>query len=669
MGTKMKLLVVAFMSAMLAVGCTKKSSSSSSTASSDMTIAGALALSDSGTGALSKISSAPKGVNAFAATSVTDLEIYAIAFTVPPAIASATLDANGNFSVTLPGAKGSAVTAIFRDKTDQSQVGTVVFVDSSSKDLNGNESESSSIVLNDSVQLGAITLGSDGKVKIPVSQIQTAIGSSDSVSVAFDPTGVWYMKEFDGQVPTGYQTVGACGEQNDGPCIGFPLSLVRYTGKEFTPGSSCTSETSCPDGSGTEGSDRYALSIWGGSVDEGIGACGSKSGFTSAEARFHAHINIGTFPMVGSTQILEGPYDYTMPTGFCGDGGAACSSPFDKDWMYRGATSNHEYQDCRPTTIPGVSGGPYEGWACKSAEYTGNWGETGTPSGVKVWNVGVQGGGCINADTLKPVNATNWSSMPQGECTPTDVTAKFGQGFWSNSCVYSNFDHDGDGGTTTPAINVKCDHIGGQFADLPGSPDYASPYQWAEGKWVGAPETLLGQNKKCDFSDSGTSADTDAKKLLGYRCFAESYWLHANSGSSACMREYRFDWSATNLADFARDSDRGKPKNAFITNILKYSPDGGTATIEDEEKQKMTINTGMSSSTFCEASRRSVLTFRKITATRLLVDLKQSGQMNSTDAACIAAAKDALAGKQVGGGDLQHFLSAQNMIFYVDTTP
>lgn len=614
--------------------------------------------------------SSTKSVNAFAATSVSDLEIYAIAFTIPPAIASANLNADGSFSVTLPGAKGSTVTAIFRDKTDSSQVGTVVFVDSTSKDLNGNDSESSSIVLTDSVQLGSITLGSDGKVKIPVTQIQTVVGSSDDVSssVAFDPTGVWYMKAFDGTVPTGYQTVGACamGGGGGGPCSGFPLTLIRYTGKEFTPGTGCTSETVCASGTGTDGGDRYALSIWGGAPTDGIGACGGKSGFTGDQARYHAHINIANWPTVGSVTVADGPYQYSIGTGFCAGNGSNCTPPFDKPWMYATATAGRNYEDCRPTTISSSGGASYDAWACKAQIFTGNWGQ-GTPSGNYIWNVGIQGGGCVNADTLKPVNVTNWSGMTQGSCTPTDAAAKYGDGFHSNSCTYNSVDHDGDSSASTPNINVRCDHIGGQFTDAAGAPS-SNPYTWQNNEYTGMPETLLANTHKCDFSQDGGAGSNNAKILTGYRCYAEAYWQHAGSAGGTCQREYRFDWSATVPADFARDSDRGKPKNAFITNILKYSPDGSVATLEDVEKQSMTINTGASSSTFCDASRRTILTFKKITASRLLVDLKQSGQMNSTDAACIAAAKDALAGKQMSG-DLQHFLSPENMIFYVDTAP
>lgn len=138
--------------------------------------------------------------------------------------------------------------------------------------------------------------------------------------------------------------------------------------------------------------------------------------------------------------------------------------------------------------------------------------------------------------------------------------------------------------------------------------------------------------------------------------------------SATCARDFRFNWQATTPADFAQDNDRGKPKNAFITNILNYTPDGKVATLEDEEVNTITVNTGATSSTFCKASRRTTVSFKKISDARLLVDLRQAGQMNSTSAACVGAAKDALAGKNIGGGDLQGILTLQNMMFYADTT-
>ena len=139
--------------------------------------------------------------------------------------------------------------------------------------------------------------------------------------------------------------------------------MVRFAGKKFTAGASCTkSPLSCPESSGTaESEDRYALSIWGGSYDQGIGACGGKAGFTQDEARAYAGLNLTSAPTVEGSAMSFGPYGYsTSITGFGGD-----AAPFNKIWMKTGATLNHDLQDCRPTSI--ISGSmTYRGWACKA---------------------------------------------------------------------------------------------------------------------------------------------------------------------------------------------------------------------------------------------------------------------------------------------------------------
>ncbi len=590
----------------------------------------------------------------------TNLKVKAVAFTTPPTVVEADVASDGSFKVDLPASKGTATTAYFLDKTDDSQQGVLVFEDTSSKDMNGHSSQSSSVVLNGSVNLGAIALGTDGKVKVPVANIARQIGSSSSVSSmdAFDPTGTWFMKAFDKTIPAGYQTVGAtC---TDGPCIGFPITLARFAGKAFAK-NTATCDPSvkpvvCPSTDGTIGvDDRYALSIWGGNFSQGIGACGSKTGFTSDEARAYAGIHLSAAPTVGGHAMSFGSYVYGVPTGFGGD-----SAPFNKSWMRTGATLTHNLQNCRPTAI---TNGPnsFNGWACRSNVMSGSW--PGTPiSGGTVygWQVGVEGGGCFNSATNKPVNVTNWSTMGIGTCTQTDVSSIYGAGFTKNSCTFTGVDHDNDG--ATPAINLTCTNTGGQVTDSSGTPT-STPLVVSMGQFLGQPVPVAMSGATC--SSIGNS--DDAHTLAAYRCYAESFW-NGSAPTGACTRDYRFNWSATTPEDFAQDSERGKPKDAFVTNILNYSADGLTATLEDEEIETITINTGASSSTFCKASRRTAISFKKISDTRMLVDLRQTGQMNSTNAACIGAAKDALAGKNVGGGDLQHILMPQNMIFYADTS-
>ncbi|WP_374030131.1 hypothetical protein [Bdellovibrio bacteriovorus] len=606
---------------------------------------------------LSKVSAkAGDDVSSQEAVSVSDLEVYAEAFTADGMkSATASIGADGSFTISIPGAKGAPVTAIFRDKNTEAEIGVLVFEDSAKKDLNGNNSQSSSVVLEDSVALGSISLSSDGKVKVPVAQVADKLGSASDVSSgsAFDPTGTWYMKPFTGTLATGYQTVTA--DCSHGPCVNFPVTFVRYAGKEFTPTSNCSVTNgslsgACASSDGTIGSaDRYALSIWGGDFSQSIGACGSKAGFSADEARAFGRIHIPSLPTVSGNSITFGDYIFTK-TGFGGD-----AAPFNQDWMKTGAQSNHPVHDCRPMTINSL----YRGWACKSKVMSGQW--PGTPTGQTKWMVNVEGGGCFSNG--KPVNVTNWGNIGgSASCSQSSATGTYGAGFATNNCTYTNADHDND--SNTAAITFTCGGTHGFFDDNGGAPNMAAPATMNQGEYLGQPEELVAQGQAC----SSIGDATDSAKLAAYRCYAESYWSN-QAGAGSCSREFRFNWAATTSAEFVVQDYRGKPKNAFVTNILNYAADGQSATLEDEQEETITLPTGLNSSTFCKVVRRTNITFKKVSATRLLLDLKEQGRMASTTAACQAAAKAALEGKTTGANmDLGEHLQPMRMLFYLDSS-
>jgi hypothetical protein len=56
--------------------------------------------------------------------------------------------------------------------------------------------------------------------------------------------------------------------------------------------------------------------------------------------------------------------------------------------------------------------------------------------------------------------------------------------------------------------------------------------------------------------------------------------------------------------------------------------------------------------------------FKSITATKMLVELKENGRMASTDAACVAAANSALTSNQ--DSELKGTLRAMTMYFYLN---
>ncbi len=635
--------------------CSKKSSDAAPAVSTDIAISGALSSSTSAsTSALGKV--VGDDVDAFDALTLTDLTFKVTAATNPPTIGTGTVGADGSFSITMAGAKGYAISIAVFD-SDGTQVGMAKFVDSTKKDLNGNTKKMTSVILTDNLVLGAVSLTSAGEIEISVASFAASIGLSSSVAsgVAFDPTGVWYMKAYDGTVPTGYSTVtSSCGQ---GPCIGFPLTLVRLAGKEFTPNASACSTSAnpvvCAETDGTVGAnDKYALSIWGNSFAGGIGACGAKMGFTAAEARAAGLIHVDSLPTVSGNAVSFGPYSFSAITGFGGD-----TAPYNESWMKTGATSSWDMQDCRPHSITN-SGVTYKAFACKAKVKDGAWPGTQIAGPVYGWMVGLEGGGCKNTATQKPVMVSNWSNLGYGTCTQTNVASTYGTGFVRNSCTYTSVNHDGD--AATPAISLECSNTGGQFTNVSSAPS-TTALTLTAGQYLGQPETLLANGANC----SSVGSATDAAKLIAYRCYANAFWSATKTGG--CQREYRFNWMTTDPTKFI-DSGRGKPKEAFITNILNYSADGQTAILEDEETSTVTIATGPTSSSGCDVAKNTVLTFTKISATRLLVDLRMTGQMKSTSPACVGAAKDAIAGKSVqGGGDLSHDLTPQKMIFYVDT--
>lgn len=658
-----KVFIVYLAAGFLAVGCTKSSNNSDSTPTSNsLTISGTLSSESSAASTLNhKIKAMGHDVG-IQAVSLSDLEIYAVAFTTPPVIASATVNSDGSFTVDLPGAKGSSVSAIFRDKNDQSQVGMVLFEDSSKKDMKGNTKQESSITLTDSVSLGNIVLGTDGKVVIPVTQIISQVGSTDSVAsgTAFDPTGVWTMAAFDGSLPTGYMTPGSnC--QGDGPCVGFKVTLVRLAGKEFTPNNSTDCSTGgCPSSAGTDGGDKYALSIWGGDDSEGIGACGNKIGFSADEARLYGHINVASLPNtlpVVAGNLGWGGFVYSGMTGFCGTNGSGCTAPYNQPWMYIGATASHSFEDCRGYNVV-KDQSTFKAWACKAPIFNHQSGWPGTDTNNKGWRVGIEGGGCFDSNN-KPIRITNWGQL-QGSCDSTDVSATYGTGFKKRTCDYTNQNHDGD--PATAPISFKCIDIGGEFSDSSSAPDLNTPLNLNNAQeHLDRPVTLIAQNASCSL---GGGSATTAQKFVGFRCYAEAYWSHR--AKNGCAPNYNFDWSATDITKFVSSSKDSKPEKAFVTNIMTYSKDGQMGTVEDEQVEKISVGVGNNASTFCEIAKRTAISFKKVSDTRLLADLKQGGQMLSTDAACVSFAKDALSNNSSIPSNISEMLKPMKMMFYLD---
>jgi hypothetical protein len=143
-------------------------------------------------------------------------------------------------------------------------------------------------------------------------------------------------------------------------------------------------------------------------------------------------------------------------------------------------------------------------------------------------------------------------------------------------------------------------------------------------------------NSLCSSIYDGSS---DATKLAAFKCYANVYWQ--NKPSSGCNQEYDFNWDATTSADFVRVRNRQTPDQNYVTNIVNYSADGSSWTLEDHQDGGTTVSTGTNNSTFCHTDQMILLKGTKVSDTKMLVELNQSTTLKDTLVpACVAAAND-----------------------------
>lgn len=653
------------LSLLAAVGCTSGGGDAPA-ASPGITISGTLGASQ----ALSM--KAANDVGSWAVT-LSDLEIYATCFSNPPAIAQGNVSATGTFSVSLNCPAGSFVSGLFRDKTNYESVGLIQFVDTSASDMSGAASgkTTTSIALSGAVSLGAITLGSDGKVSIPVSQIQTSVTSSDTVSAAtaFDFHGVWTAAPFAGTLPKGYATACASNAQNcDGPFEGMPITLIRLAGKKFTPAAGkCTvtngqlSGGGCLETDGTVGTeDAYGISIWGGGAttwpnvapfngaDHPLKSCGYKLGFTAAEARAYAKLHVASAPTIATNPILLQAFSFTTPSGFAGD---ACTHTATGDsvgcnqkWMKTGATARWPMQNCAVVT-KSANSISYDFMVCKGTATVN--GSAGTVTYNAFPN---NGGGCVDSTTNKPIRVENWGSITSSTCgtpTPHAVT-----GVTTGYCDYVNQVPVSGG---SPA-SFRCTWSNGFFSDAAMTTAVSNVTNYTPGELV----TSGGNCKDIDVSVDGAGGAVDpAKQLMRMRCYASN--MEGGGGKmTGCEKEYRFNWGAALPADFVQ-SGREKPDAAFVTNVGTYSSDGNTFMVNDIQHDSGSVFVD-NKSIICEIEKFENIVASKITNSQLKIDVSGGGRLLSLDKPACRAVADCvgklykaaeLAGTTVSNTDMQ----------------
>lgn len=398
------------------------------------------------------------------ATSLAANVLNCTVFSEPPTYKSATFAADGTFSIDLAGA-GYPVGCAVVD-SDGNQVSSFIFKNDAKKDLAGNSSKDARVSLKGSADLGAVTSDADaGTTVIDTSKISNL--ATASITDAFNFTGQWVFAKAT-VLPDGYVA----------PCTKAESQTARQNNKNTCEGPSVDEKIWMKRLDGTtvaSGAPSYAIQVW--KSEASFAACGSKLGFTYADAKTQAGIDLS------ASGVAEGAFDYTA--GWTD--GWKSPDAVNGDWAM---------QDCQSTTYK-----TKEAYKCTDA--SGNY-RIQLP------------GGCKNDATGKPVKVENWGSMTGGAPTTDSVTGllKFtSTGTVSGAAVTcvsisGSFDSAGTAiaGNTqiTPKTLVEA---GAKCSTIPETSDtlkLAKLRCYANGYWQGSESRAAGCVRKVDMDWTAT---------------------------------------------------------------------------------------------------------------------------------------------------------------------
>jgi hypothetical protein len=178
--------------------------------------------------------------NSSALVNLALLKVHCVTSDVPPVEATGLVNSSGNFSVSVEGGVGKALTCAIQDSSG-TELASLVLKDTSKKDMNGNSQVNSNPAFSSAnTNLGAIDLNlSTGDASVPSTQVVDSSGAPAIVKAkdvvasgqAFDPTGTWTIADVDFTLPHGLLGTCAMGDHNcNGPPRGASLFLKRLKG-------------------------------------------------------------------------------------------------------------------------------------------------------------------------------------------------------------------------------------------------------------------------------------------------------------------------------------------------------------------------------------------------------------------------------------------------------
>lgn len=546
----------------LSLGCSKSSSTTSS--SSTVSMSGTLSTSGSSKPIHSKVMAESAGAEAFDYTGYT---VQCTTMDDPPQIVSGTVASNGSYSVS--GLPKSAVGCQVVDSTG-TPAAPIILQDSSSKDMKGSSKTSSRLAVSASADLGTVTFDADaGTAKATLSTaLKSSVGSA-TVSNPYDFTGSYVMQKFDGTLPTGYVSACPAGTENcTGPSEGEKVYIKMLTGKSFTPDSTCsaavTAGTLDSTGTcgGTTGTDsKYGILAW--SSQTQFETCGSKLGFSYAEAKGYAGIDLT------SSGVNEGAHSWSTSDG--------SGNTITEGWKFSSAKSTWGMQNCEETTV-----GSYGGYKCHDTVNN-------------TYQVNLNTGGCVGSNG-KPVSNINWSNVTWtgASSTETDFDTTNYPGYKKNVST-----------PTYSGSTITCTNVYGTFSESTNAAVSPNNFDWNN------VSTILAANSAC----STVSETTNSRKLLKLQCYANAMWNDSTirskiSSGAVCVRKVRANWGTTDPTKFLETHGPIKAEGQHVAELFDYTADdAGTFRMREDDYRG--VQNGGNARTTCHLEMGTTISLKK----------------------------------------------------------
>jgi len=388
-------------------GCGKlKKSKKAEDPNLELTISGSLSLSGETTALAPQVSDEYSvNTNAFGVTA-TDLSVYCVTFEFPPEAGTGSVSADGSFSLKIAGGIDSSVGCFILN--DTTQVGAIVFEDSTQKDLSGGTSSSSRTAFSGNASLGAISLDlNSGKAVVDLSRVSVTKKTDASLAEGFDFTGTYEFQSPTGITqPKGYAAPCAKDDRNcKGPQLGQKVYLKRIEGKKTD-----------------DGKKVFAVMAW--ESQTRFDACGSKLGFSYADAKTNGQVDFS------GSGVGEGAFTW--------------ATSYAEGWKNSAAKSRMEMPVSSKITLDGFPG------MAQFVTSGFNGGNYTCANGTDCFQFHADSKevGCKETATGQPIQVQDWSSI--NSCTT--VVAGTNSILKKDTCT-----------GTANGKAVTCIHIGGMF--------------------------------------------------------------------------------------------------------------------------------------------------------------------------------------------------------------